>query len=258
MLFHRYVALGDSFTEGVGDPDLSRPNGLRGWADRVAEVLADHAAAADADFGYANLAIRGRKMLGVLDEQVGPAIALEPDLVSINAGGNDLLRPRVDIDFLVDALEVAVTDLTATGARVIVFTHGDGGSSGVMGAIRGRVAIFNELLRGMADRAGAGVVLVDNWKLEGGRDPRNWDVDRLHLNPRGHLGVAINVLDTLGVAHDLVLEPLPDDPPKPRSVRRRENLQWTREHLTPWMTRRLTRRSSGDGVLPKRPTLGPL
>ena len=40
--FHRYVALGDSFTEGVGDPDPDRPNGLRGWADRVAEVLATH------------------------------------------------------------------------------------------------------------------------------------------------------------------------------------------------------------------------
>ena len=58
MTFHRYVALGDSFTEGVGDPDHSRPNGLRGWADRVAEVLAQQAD----DFGYANLAIRGRKL----------------------------------------------------------------------------------------------------------------------------------------------------------------------------------------------------
>src|SRR4051794_27659529 len=43
MPFHRYVALGDSFTEGVGDPDPARPNGLRGWADRVAEVLAERA-----------------------------------------------------------------------------------------------------------------------------------------------------------------------------------------------------------------------
>jgi lysophospholipase L1-like esterase len=64
--FQRYVAIGDSFTEGVGDPDPTRPNGLRGWADRVAEVLA----AGDPGFGYANLAIRGRKLAGILDGQL--------------------------------------------------------------------------------------------------------------------------------------------------------------------------------------------
>ena len=69
------VALGDSFTEGVGDPDPQRPNGVRGWADRVAEVLA----ARTADFGYANLAIRGRKLPQVLAEQLEPALALRPD-----------------------------------------------------------------------------------------------------------------------------------------------------------------------------------
>ena len=98
MTFHRYVALGDSFTEGVGDPDPERPNGLRGWADRVAEVLATRTD----DFGYANLAIRGRKLDGILAEQVEPALALEPDLVTIYAGANDIMRPRVDLDALAD------------------------------------------------------------------------------------------------------------------------------------------------------------
>ena len=87
----RFVALGDSFTEGVGDPDPARPNGLRGWADRVAEVLASRTD----DFGYANLAIRGRKMAGVLGEQVDPALALDPDLVTVYAGANDILRQAV-------------------------------------------------------------------------------------------------------------------------------------------------------------------
>ena len=82
MTFHRYVALGDSFTEGVGDPDPGRPNGVRGWADRAADVLATQTD----DFGYANLAIRGRKLQAVLAEQIQPALALEPDLVTIYAG----------------------------------------------------------------------------------------------------------------------------------------------------------------------------
>ena len=86
----RFVALGDSFTEGVGDDDPARPNGVRGWADRVAEQLG----AADPGFGYANLAIRGRKLRQILAEQVEAAVELKPTLVSIYAGANDILRPR--------------------------------------------------------------------------------------------------------------------------------------------------------------------
>ncbi|RYJ02430.1 MAG: SGNH/GDSL hydrolase family protein, partial [Actinomycetales bacterium] len=93
MAFHRYVALGDSFTEGVGDHDPARPNAVRGWADRVAEVLAGQTE----DFSYANLAIRGRKLLPIIDEQLEPALALAPDLVSLYAGANDVLRPRIDV-----------------------------------------------------------------------------------------------------------------------------------------------------------------
>ncbi|MCW2775627.1 MAG: putative lipase, partial [Nocardioides sp.] len=121
MSFHRYVALGDSFTEGVGDPDPARPNGLRGWADRVAEVLA----AETADFGYANLAIRGRKLPAILDEQLEPALALEPDLVTIYAGANDILRPKVDIDAIVGRYDEALGRLAGSGARLLVFTAFD-------------------------------------------------------------------------------------------------------------------------------------
>src|SRR5690554_5488949 len=85
----RYVALGDSFTEGIGDPEPGSPGGHRGWADRVAEVLS----AKTDDFAYANLAVRGRLLQQILDEQVEPALALRPDLVSISAGGNDIIRP---------------------------------------------------------------------------------------------------------------------------------------------------------------------
>src|SRR6476620_8927597 len=116
MSFQRYVAIGDSFTEGVGDPDPARPNGLRGWADRVAEVLATRSER----FGYANLAIRGRKLRPILEEQLEPALALEPDLVTSYAGANDILRPRVDIDAMAAAYDEAVGELVATGATVVL------------------------------------------------------------------------------------------------------------------------------------------
>jgi lysophospholipase L1-like esterase len=251
-MFHRYVAIGDSFTEGVGDPDPLRPNGWRGWADRVAEVLATKTD----DFGYANLAIRGRKLDAIIDEQMGPALALKPDLISIQGAGNDLLRPSVDIDHLVERIDEAVAAVTSTGAAVVLFTHGDGGSAGVFGAIRGRVAIFNELLREVVERHRT--VLVDNWRLREGRDLRYWDDDRLHLGPAGHQGVAMHMLNALRIEHDLVAFAVGDLIEQSAWERRRQNAAWARKHLVPWVGRRLTGRSSGDGVMPRRPSLAPV
>jgi lysophospholipase L1-like esterase len=252
VAFQRFVAIGDSFTEGVGDPDPYRPNGWRGWADRVAEVLATKTD----DFGYANLAIRGRKLDAIVDEQLEAALALNPDLLSIQGAGNDLLRPSVDIDRLVGRLDEAAERAMASGATVMLYTHGDGGSNGVFGAIRGRVAIFNELLREVAERHGT--VLVDNWRIRGGSDPRYWHADRLHLGPAGHQGVAMHVLDALGIEHDLQPLELPELVQKSAWERRRANAEWARTHAAPWIGRRLTGRSSGDGVSPKRPELAPI
>ncbi len=255
MPFHRYVALGDSFTEGVGDPDPTRPNGLRGWADRVAEALARQPGADG--FGYANLAIRGRKLKPIVAEQLEPALALRPDLVTIHAGANDVLRPRVDLDNLATAYDDAVGRLAATGAHVTLFTIWDPGSGGLYAPLRGRMAVFNEHAREIADRYDATV--VDMWRMRDVGDRDEWmDVDRMHLNAVGHQHIAIAVLDALGVEHDLA--PLPR-PPLPRRTRREQlaaDAAWARGYLAPWVHRRLTGRSSGDSVEPKRPTLQPI
>src|SRR3954466_16406641 len=118
----RLVVMGDSLPEGVGDDDPAAPNGVRGWADRVAEQLA----AREPGFRYANLAVRGKLLPQVLGEQLEPGLALEPDLVSLYAGGNDLMRPKVDIDALLVGYETAVARIRATGARLILFTGVDG------------------------------------------------------------------------------------------------------------------------------------
>ncbi|UDY23229.1 SGNH/GDSL hydrolase family protein [Nocardioides sp. Kera G14] len=257
MSFDRFVAIGDSFTQGVGDADPARPQGWRGWADRVAEVLATH----NPNFRYANLATSGAQTHHILGHQLEPALALRPDLVSVHAGGNDLIRPKVDIDKLVAGIGAAVDEFRAQGATVIMFTQGDGGSSGVFGAIRGRVAIFNELVRDfIADGplGPEGIVLVDNWRLKDGHDLRVWADDRLHLNSIGHQGVAINVLNTLGIEHDLVPYALPDGPPKSRRQQRAEDLAWARNHLAPWVGRRLRRAAPDLTGAAKYPTLTPL
>lgn len=256
MTFSKYVALGDSFTEGVGDPDPARPNGLRGWADRTAEGLAVAAATAGADFGYANLAIRGRKLPAIIDQQVDAALALGPDLVSIHGGGNDVLRPKVDIDALAATYDEAIGRLTAGGAHVLMFTIADPGLNGVIKVIRGRTAIFNEWVREIAEKHGASV--VDMWRMRDWTVAEVMDEDRLHLNAVGHQKIAIAALDALGVAHDL-------QPIRPAVVpvlnareQRAADLAWARAHLAPWVQRRVTGRSSGDGVEPKRPALAPI
>ncbi|MBN6040138.1 SGNH/GDSL hydrolase family protein [Amycolatopsis sp. 195334CR] len=247
----RLVAVGDSFTEGVGDEDPAAPNGVRGWADRVAEVLA----AADEEFRYANLAVRGKLLRPILAEQLEPALDLKPDLVTFYAGGNDLMRPKVDIDGLMVQYERAVARLTAAGAVVVLFTGVDGVEDALFRKMRGRVAIYNEFVRGIAGRHGA--LLVDMWSMRQLRDRRLWSEDRLHLNSLGHREIAIAVLDALGTAHELESTSLGPVEAAPVRVRRRENLRWAREHALPWVGRRLRGESSGDNLPPKRPQLRP-
>ncbi|SER59804.1 Lysophospholipase L1 [Lentzea xinjiangensis] len=247
----RFVALGDSFTEGVGDDDPGRPNGVRGWADRVAEVLG----AADPEFTYANLAVRGRLLPQVLAEQFERALAMKPDLVSLYAGGNDLMRPKVDIDALMRRYRAAVARLVNAGAKVILFTGVDGADDPVFRKMRGRVAIYNEHVRAIA--AEHSCVLVDMWGMRQLCDRRMWSPDRLHLNSLGHTEVAISVLDGLGVSHALTRTVLGVAPLVDRRVRRSEDLRWAREHVVPWVLRRLRGESSGDVIKPRWPELLP-
>ncbi len=253
MTFSRYVALGDSFTEGVGDNDPGRPNGLRGWADRTAEVLAR----SNPDFTYANLAIRGRKLGPILDEQLDAGLALDPDLVSIHAGGNDVLRPKIDIDALAARYDEAIARLVDSGATVVMFTIFDPGSTGIYAAVRGRMALFNEWVREIAEARN--VRLVDMWRMREYDLAKVMDTDRMHMNAMGHTMMAGRVLDALEVEHDL--RPDFDSVSLPQLTRREqraENARWAKEFLGPWIHRRLTGRSSGDTVTPKRPTLLPV
>ena len=243
----RYVALGDSFTEGIGDPEPTSPGGHRGWADRVAEVLALQTT----DFAYANLAIRGRLLQQILDEQVEPALELKPDLISISAGGNDIIRPGTDPDDVASRFESGLARLTSDGATVVMFNGPDIGMTPVLGRVRGKVAIYNENLRYLARKYDA--VVADMWSLRELADSQMWAPDRLHFSPIGHHTIARMVLEALNVENDL--EPLQPEPlPKrPWRTARAEDMVWAREHFVPWVLRRLRHQSSGDNVSPKRP-----
>ncbi|MFI6322379.1 SGNH/GDSL hydrolase family protein [Nonomuraea sp. NPDC050556] len=249
MIFRSFVALGDSFTEGMNDP--GKDGAFRGWADRVAERLAVD----DPSFRYANLAVRGKLIDQIVADQVPVAVEMAPDLISFCAGGNDLMRPGSDPDVMAKKVARAVRDLRATGAEVLLFTGVDPHDMPLMRRMRGKFAIFYLHVRSIADLYGCR--LVDQWSMQSIRDWRAWSADRIHLNEDGHRLVAARVLDVLGVPgeeswrHDW---PARDVDPR---VRRREDALWVREFLVPWVSRRLRGRSSGDGLDPKRPDLSP-
>jgi lysophospholipase L1-like esterase len=259
------VALGDSFTEGMDDP---RPDGsgYRGWADLVAARLAaDHRAAAHGrpaaeewpDFGYANLAVRGRLFGNVVEEQVPQALQMRPDLVSFAAGGNDVLRRSFDGPSLVGHFDRVIGELRATGSDVLIFRFADL-TRRLPGArlIRPRVDLLNRAVGEVAERHGAR--LVDLWSDPAFYAPELWSVDRLHLADVGHRRVAAHVLRALGLEPDPAWLTVPTPVTRSWAGARVEDARWMGQHLTPWIKRRMTGRSSGDTVAAKRPALMPL
>ncbi|WP_318212428.1 SGNH/GDSL hydrolase family protein [Streptomyces sp. SJL17-1] len=250
--FSRYVALGDSQTEGVGDGDDL--TGLRGLADRLAEHLARH----NPDLLYANLAVRGRLAGQVHAGQLDAALAMRPDLATVVAGVNDLLRPRFDADEVAGHLEAMFAALTAQGTRVATLTFPDVARiTPLAWPVRHRVTALNERIREAAHRHG--VVVAETSHHAVVTDPRLWSTDRLHASPLGHQRIAAAIAHTLALpdSDDSWTHPLPAlATPQPAGRRTgAADLRWAAEFLGPWITRRLRGRSSGDGRTAKRPHL---
>jgi lysophospholipase L1-like esterase len=250
--FTRYVALGDSQTEGVGDPDGR--SGLRGWADRFADRLVID----NPGLQYANLAVRGWKVPKVRAQQLPRALAMKPDLASVVAGMNDLMRPRFDMAGVLNDIEAMVTALIEVGAKVITFTYPDiGAIAPVARPLSGRIHALNKEMRALSARIGA--TLIDFEPLETlARDPRVWTADRVHLSPLGHDLCAHAVANTLGVtgADSSWREPLPERPAPGGGIL--SETFWVVRHFAPWVGRRLRGVSSGDRASAKRPELLPV
>lgn len=256
--WRRYVAIGDSFTEGMNDEDPQRPGEFVGWADRLAAMLHQKSRQSGNGLEYANLAIRGRKLADVVERQLPDALSLQPDLVSMVGGGNDILRPRADIEALAERLEEAVIRIRATGADVLLATPTDPRDAPLLRAVRGRHATYTACLWSIARRHGC--ALVDQWGMRVLGDWRVWSEDRIHMNSEGHRRVALAAFTALGHSPEDAAwdDPLPPAPPLARAERLRGDRAWAKTFVVPWVGRRLTGRSSGDGRSAKRPGLLPL
>jgi len=247
MTFHRYVAIGDSTSEGLDDPDGR--GGYRGWADRLAEHIA---ASQTEPLLYANLAIRGRKTREIREEQLAPAVAMRPDVATVSGGTNDFLRPRFDPRAVAEELEIMQRGLIEAGAIVLTFTLPD--MRRVMPLTRffiDRVFALNDELRAVCARTGAR--LLDFAKYDVAADPRVWSDDRLHANSLGHERIAAALAELLGIpANASWSAPLADPPPPTLFGTLRAEYAWTRRHFAPWLWRHARGKSSGDGITAKR------
>ena len=245
-----FVALGDSFTEGLND-DYRFDGRHRGWADRVASALVTRQNITELQ--YANLAIRGRLIGQVRSEQVPIAVQMRPDLVTFAAGVNDALRKSFDLDAVATQLEDSVRALRGAGSQVLVFAYGDPSRrSRALGRIADRTRALRSATIEIARLYQC--YLVDFWGVSTYDDERLWSSDRLHLSPAGHRVTAEAVLEVLGLGDDTWRTPASEPIRRRWAQRRAEDAVWFGAHAGPWLSRRIRGVSSGSGVQPKDPT----
>ncbi|GAA5101038.1 hypothetical protein GCM10025760_39140 [Microbacterium yannicii] len=241
----RYVALGDSLTEGLCDTSRMPAGQHRGWADRLAQLLA-HESSEAGPFRYANLAVRSRRVRHLTAEQLPQALALRPDLVSILMGANDLVGRRVDIARLAAELEESVRALRDAGIDVLLVTPFLPRRRAAV-VFERRFAAFASELRRIAADTGAMLLDLDAIPAIGNLDL--WAYDRVHLRSRGHRFLAYRAAEVLGVPDAEALGGLDaalhaDDDPVVHGT-------WLSRDLLPWVWRRLRGRTAGDGIAPK-------
>jgi lysophospholipase L1-like esterase len=250
-VFERYVAIGDSSTEGL--QDLDDHGELRGWSFR----LADRIAGAQGRLLYANLAVRGATTRQIARDQLARAVAMKPDLATVFSGTNDVLRKRFEVREFLEDVRLIQRALRAEGATVLTFTLPD--LTPLLPLARRlapRIRAMNDAVREAC--AETGTRLLDFAELPLATDPRLWNEDRIHANPAGHERIAAALAQRLGLpgASDAWREPLPPlARPNAVAVAWRE-LRWSARHLVPWTLGALFARG-GRTFEGRRPTLEP-
>ncbi|CAM3139564.1 SGNH/GDSL hydrolase family protein [Rariglobus hedericola] len=252
--FARYVALGDSSTEGIDDPDGH--GGYRGWSQRLAECL--HATTSP-NLHYANLAIRGLTTAQIRATQLDAALAMRPDLATVFCGTNDVTAPRFDSARVAADIAHMQRALVSSGATVLTFTLPD--LTPLMPLARliaPRIAALNHTLA-EASRA-TGTILVDFAAHPVATDARLWSEDRIHANSAGHARIAAALSHALNLPDSDATwsAPFPTPLKSTFATRLGAEARWTTRHLLPWFAQSIAGRSSSQGRTPKRPHLTPL
>ncbi len=248
--YSRYVALGDSQTEGLWDGDDEI--GLAGFADRLAAMLDQ----LRPGLQYANLAIRGKQIRDVLDHQLPQALEMRADLVTVCIGMNDMTRPGPGFDRALEQLDAVYVRLAASGATVVTTTFPDLARILPIGRVLAkRVVVINNRIRAASTLHG--FRLVDLFAAPSMTQPDTWSIDRVHGSPKGHRLFAAAAAEALGLpdsSHDWALADPGAAQPSFRS-RAYSQVLWTQNMLMPWLWTHLRGKSVGEGREPRRPAL---
>ena len=181
-----YAALGDSFTAGRDSIDAER------WAD----LLATGMRRVNPALRYKNLAVDGATSAEVLERQVEPALALEPDFVTVICGANDvLLATRPDVTGYAERIDQILRRLRegAPGAALVTATAPE---SWQFMQLRPRTEArliaatteLNDVTRAAAARYEVLCLPVAGHPSL--RDPATFSADGLHPSSLGHRLVA--------------------------------------------------------------------
>ena len=252
-VYTRYVALGDSQTEGLWDGDDS--DGIVGFADRLAAVLD----ALHPGLQYANLAIRGRRIRDVLDDQLPRALAMRPDLITVCVGMNDITRPGLLFDRALADMDLLHERLVQSGATVVTTTFPDIARIVPVGRIlTSRMLRMNNAIATAADHYG--FRLVDLYHAPSISQPDTWSDDRVHGSTKGHILFAAAAAEALNLpsSNHYWAQPGPAAVEETLRSRAHSQLLWTKNMLAPWLWHHARGKSTGDGRLPKRPQLDSL
>ena len=231
----RFAALGDSFTEGIGDPV---PGGRRGWAALLADGIGNGRRGVE----FRNFAVSGSLSSDVRDQQAPAAAAFRPDLASVVVGVNDTLRRSFDIRLLARRLDEVCALLTDGGAVLLTACLPDPGAVLGLPAPLGRPlarrqSAVNAVVHALSARYDA--VHLHASDGEWVSDRSLWSADRLHPAERGHRTVAADFHGLLA-ARGLALGTPPGREPEQPPPSRTDALLWLATAGTGWLVRRST------------------
>ncbi|MFF8770238.1 SGNH/GDSL hydrolase family protein [Kitasatospora sp. NPDC015120] len=231
----RFVALGDSLTEGIGDPIA---DGWRGWAALLARSLAPPQAGVE----FTNLARSGALTTDLTTEQLPAAIALRPQFAAVVAGGNDTLRSGFDVGRTTTALDTVLGRLTGSGAVVLTACLPDPGAllrlpRPLARPLARRMRAVNTVVHALSARHRAVHLHIADLPWTAQR--RLLSVDRLHPSAEGHHLIARGfhqLLATAGRPLGPAPAPEPADPP-PGTL---SDVWWMATKGTRWIADRST------------------
>ena len=245
--YRSYVAIGDSLSEGLGDFTFNQDRRNNGWSDRLAGILAREARDSGYEFQFANLALRGSKLEVIMQHQLQHALRLQPDLVTVMAGSNNLGTNAERLPQLREIFRDGVHQLLAAGCDVVIANTINPRHLRVFKPLRYKAERFSEMIEGVAQEFGAPV--LDVFGIRHFEELSFWADDMVHFSGHGHIAVANKAADLLGLEYRYPETRLEDLPTVSRGLV--QTLAWVKRDVAPYVSRKLRGVTSGDGMDPK-------